>query len=139
MASCSVVRKHSVSHYNNYLLIGPNRENIISRSSSVVTGFSLQTNSTFSGGLTSASGKSPTCGGQKQAFIISVHKFQFIQLNKDEKLKSHNFVQKGRREPALTPAQRQHLLTVHTTLMYATSGQNSHIKTSNLSSRGKYK
>lgn len=51
--------------------MGPNRENIISRSSSVVTGFSLQTNSTFSGGLTSASGKSPTYGKQKETFVTS--------------------------------------------------------------------
>lgn len=43
-----------------YLLIAPKRENMISRSSSVVTGLSLQTKSTFSGGLISASGKSPT-------------------------------------------------------------------------------
>lgn len=64
-------RRFSSSRYSNYLLIGPNRENIISRSSSVVTGFSLQTNSTFSGGLTSASGKSPTCGIQIQTFIAS--------------------------------------------------------------------
>lgn len=40
----------------------PKREKIISRSSSVVTGFSLQTKRTFSGGLTSASGRSPTWG-----------------------------------------------------------------------------
>lgn len=53
-------RRFSLSFYHNYLLMGPNRENIISRSSPVVTGFSLQTNSTFSGGLMSASGKSPT-------------------------------------------------------------------------------
>lgn len=64
-------RKLSFLFYNNYLLMGPNRENIISRSSSVVTGFSLQTNSTFSGGLTSASGKSPTCGTQKKILITS--------------------------------------------------------------------
>lgn len=53
--------------------MGPNRENIISRSSSVVTGFSLQTNSTFSGGFTSASGKSPTCGVQKNIFTASAY------------------------------------------------------------------
>ena len=33
-----------------HLLIFPNREKIISKSSAVVTGLSLQTNSTFSGG-----------------------------------------------------------------------------------------
>lgn len=38
----------------------PKREKMISRSSSVVTGFNLQTKRTFSGGLTSASGRSPT-------------------------------------------------------------------------------
>lgn len=43
-----------------HLFIVPKRENMISRSSSVVTGFSLHTNSTFSGGLISASGRSPT-------------------------------------------------------------------------------
>mmetsp|Transcript_10686 Transcript_10686/g.27413 ORF Transcript_10686/g.27413 Transcript_10686/m.27413 type:complete len:202 (+) Transcript_10686:258-863(+) len=37
----------------------PKRENMISRSSSVVTGFSLHTNSMLDGGLTSASGRSP--------------------------------------------------------------------------------
>lgn len=42
------------------LMIVPKRENMSSRSSSRVTGFSLQTNSTFSGGLTLAKGKSPT-------------------------------------------------------------------------------
>jgi len=46
-----------------YLRILPNRENIISRSSSVVTGLSLQTNSTLSSGFISASGRSPTCSG----------------------------------------------------------------------------
>lgn len=64
-------RRFSFLFYNNYLLMGPNLENMISRSSSVVTGFSLHTNSTFSGGLTSASGKSPTCGIQKTTFITS--------------------------------------------------------------------
>lgn len=44
-----------------HLLMVPKREKMISRSSSVVTGLSLQTNSTFSGGRTSASGRSPTC------------------------------------------------------------------------------
>ena len=39
--------------------MGPNLEKIISRSSSVVTGLSLQTNKTSSGGATSASGMSP--------------------------------------------------------------------------------
>lgn len=43
-----------------HLLMDPKREKMISRSSSVVTGFSLHTNSTFSGGRTSASGRSPT-------------------------------------------------------------------------------
>lgn len=43
-----------------HLLMVPKREKMISRSSSVVTGLSLQTNSTFSGGRTSASGRSPT-------------------------------------------------------------------------------
>jgi hypothetical protein len=43
-----------------YLLICPNLENMISKSSSVVTGFNLHTNKTFSGGLISASGISPT-------------------------------------------------------------------------------
>ena len=43
------------------LLIFPNREKIISRSSAVVTGLSLHTNSTFSGGAASTSGRSPTC------------------------------------------------------------------------------
>lgn len=62
-------QRFSFLFYNNYLLMGPNRENIISRSSSVVTGFSLQTNSTFSGGLISASGKSPTCGIWKDTLI----------------------------------------------------------------------
>ena len=53
--------KKSIAAY----LIGPNLEKIISRSSLLVTGFSLQTNNTFSGGFISASGKSPTeRGGQ---------------------------------------------------------------------------
>lgn len=43
-----------------YLIILPNRLNIICKSSSLVTGFNLQTNKTFSGGATSAEGKSPT-------------------------------------------------------------------------------
>lgn len=47
--------------------MGPKREKIISKSSSVVTGFNLQTNRTLSGGFTSASGKSPT-------YVI--HKFE---------------------------------------------------------------
>jgi len=46
--------------WESYLRILPNREKIISRSSSVVTGLSLQTNSTLSSGFMSASGKSPT-------------------------------------------------------------------------------
>lgn len=50
----------SFTNSRDYLLMGPNLENIISRSSSVVTGFNLHTNSTFSGGLISASGRSPT-------------------------------------------------------------------------------
>jgi hypothetical protein len=41
------------------LSISPKREKMISRSSPVVTGFSLQTNKTFSGGATSALGRSP--------------------------------------------------------------------------------
>lgn len=44
----------------NHLFMDPKREKMISRSSSVVTGFNLQTKRTFSGGLTSASGRSPT-------------------------------------------------------------------------------
>ncbi len=39
--------------------MGPKRENMISKSASVVTGFNLQTKRTFSGGLIFASGKSP--------------------------------------------------------------------------------
>lgn len=60
--------------FNNvvYPIILPNREKIISRSSSVVTGFSLQTNSTLSGGAASASGKSPTC---KHAKIININQW----------------------------------------------------------------
>lgn len=42
------------------LIIGPKRENISSRSSSRVTGLSLHTNNTFSGGRTLANGRSPT-------------------------------------------------------------------------------
>ena len=42
------------------LTMDPNLEKMISKSSAVVTGFSLQTNKTFSGGLPSASGISPT-------------------------------------------------------------------------------
>jgi len=38
----------------------PNLLNIICKSSSLVTGFSLHTNKTFSGGAISAEGKSPT-------------------------------------------------------------------------------
>ena len=44
-----------------HLKISPNREKIISRSASLVAGLSLHTNSTFSGGATSASGRSPSC------------------------------------------------------------------------------
>ena len=43
-----------------YLRISPNLEKITSKSSAVVTGFSLQTNNTLSSGVTSWSGKSPT-------------------------------------------------------------------------------
>lgn len=43
-----------------HLFMDPKREKMISRSSSVVTGFSLHTNNTFSGGFMSASGRSPT-------------------------------------------------------------------------------
>lgn len=46
--------------YKTHLLMGPNLENIISKSWSWVTGFNLQTNRTLSGGLISASGISPT-------------------------------------------------------------------------------
>lgn len=42
------------------LTILPNLLNMICKSSSLVTGFSLHTNKTFSGGATSAEGKSPT-------------------------------------------------------------------------------
>ena len=42
------------------LLTFPKRLKIISKSSSLVTGFSLQMNKTFSGGAISASGRSPT-------------------------------------------------------------------------------
>ena len=44
-----------------YLAILPNLEKMISRSSSVVTWFSLHTNNTLSGGATSSSGISPIC------------------------------------------------------------------------------
>ena len=43
-----------------HLTTAPKREKISSRSSSRVTGFSRHTNRTFSGGLTSAKGRSPT-------------------------------------------------------------------------------
>lgn len=42
------------------LMIGPKRENMSSRSSSRVTGLSLHTKRTFSGGRTLAKGRSPT-------------------------------------------------------------------------------
>lgn len=51
--------RKSVSRQRHLLMV-PKREKMISRSSSVVTGLSLQTNSTFSGGRMSASGRSPT-------------------------------------------------------------------------------
>ena len=41
-------------------MMRPNREKMSSRSSSRVTGLSLQTNNTFSGGRTLANGRSPT-------------------------------------------------------------------------------
>lgn len=47
------------------LIIVPKRENISSRSSSRVTGLSLQTKRTFSGGRTFANGKSPTISSVK--------------------------------------------------------------------------
>lgn len=49
----------------------PKREKMISRSSSVVTGLSLHTNKTFSGGFMSASGRSPTCRDTQCVFIVS--------------------------------------------------------------------
>ena len=49
----------------------PNREKIISRSSSVVTGLSLQTNSDSSGGFASASGKSPIISSTTARFLAS--------------------------------------------------------------------
>lgn len=55
--------------FNTYLFIEPNRENMISRSSSVVTGLSLQTKRTFSGGLIFASGKSPTWGTMQDRLL----------------------------------------------------------------------
>lgn len=55
------IYKHQTQIRSFHLFMEPKREKMISRSSSVVTGFSLHTNSTFSGGLTSASGRSPTC------------------------------------------------------------------------------
>lgn len=55
--------------FNTYLFIEPNRENMISRSSSVVTGLSLQTKRTFSGGLIFASGKSPTWGTMQERLL----------------------------------------------------------------------
>ena len=60
--------------YPTNLLICPNLEKMISRSSDVVTGLSLQTNSTFSGGLASASGKSPICQYQNETIV---HGIQF--------------------------------------------------------------
>lgn len=48
----------------------PKREKMISRSSSVVTGFSLHTNRTFSGGLMSASGRSPTWRKVQQTVVV---------------------------------------------------------------------
>lgn len=59
------------SAHPQHLLMEPKREKMISRSSSVVTGFNLQTKRTFSGGLTSASGRSPTYSRWVEKRLVS--------------------------------------------------------------------
>lgn len=56
-----------LSRITSQLRISPKREKMSSRSSLRVTGLSLHTKSTFSGGLMSACGKSPTISSVKAA------------------------------------------------------------------------
>lgn len=74
----------------------PKREKMISRSSSVVTGFSLHTNRTFSGGFTFASGRSPTCKNVGQNAIEKSHATSSVSSGGSyEQISSHHLQQDG--------------------------------------------
>ncbi len=67
----------ALSLMTSQLRILPNREKKSSRSSLLVTGFSLQTKRMFSGGRTSANGKSPTISNVNAAAFVSASRLAF--------------------------------------------------------------